>query len=99
MIIIRNKKTFNKANFKGKTIYIGRSSIFGNPFIMRDNTIEERLRVIKKFKKLFYSEEGVIMRGRAKELALKHDNICLLCWCNPLPCHGDIIKGFMEDCS
>lgn len=95
-IIVRNKRTFNKSDFKGKTVYIGRGSPFGNPYLMKNNNQAERLRVIEKFKKLFYSEKGFIMRGKARELAQKHENICLLCYCYPLPCHGDIIKEYME---
>jgi Domain of unknown function (DUF4326) len=25
-----------------------------------------------------------------------HEDVCLVCWCAPLPCHGDIIKKAIE---
>lgn len=97
MIIVRNKKTFKEEDFEGKTIvYIGRGSTFGNPYKMRNKSIDERKRVINEFKLIFYSNEGKEMRKKAKELALNHKDIVLLCWCYPDPCHGDIIKEYME---
>lgn len=97
MIVVRNKKTFHKSDFKGKTIYIGRGSPFGNPYKMKNNSLEERKRVIDKFKIMFYSEMGKPLRDMAKGIALKYDNIALTCWCHPLPCHGDVIKQYIDE--
>lgn len=98
MIVVRNKKTFHKSDFKGKIVYIGRGSLFGNPYIMKTNSLEERKRVINDFKVMFYSEIGKPLRDKAKEIALNHDNIALTCWCYPLDCHGGVIKEYMERC-
>ncbi len=64
-------------------VYIGRPSIWGNPFeIGRDGTREE---VIKKFANyLFHSAQ---LLAKLPELKGK----TLGCWCAPLPCHGDIL--------
>lgn len=64
------------------SVYIGRPSKWGNPFVIgRDGTREE---VIAKYER-WLSETGKIadleeLRGRD-----------LVCWCSPLPCHGDVL--------
>lgn len=78
-------------------IYIGRGSIFGNPFEMKNQSQKERERVIRKFEKLFYSLDGIQMRAEAQKLVEKHRNIVLLCYCYPKLCHGDVIRDYMVD--
>lgn len=64
------------------TIYIGRPSVFGNPFkIGRDGTREE---VISKFED--YARENLL--GEINKLPI---NAILGCYCKPLSCHGDVI--------
>jgi len=66
------------------TVYIGRPSIFGNPFqIGRDGTRKE---VILRYE--------LWVRGQAKVLnaieKLPADAV-LGCYCRPQRCHGDVI--------
>ena len=71
------------------SVYIGRPSRYGNPFVLgRHGTREE---VIRQFE--------VYARGRLKtepdwlsDLVGKD----LVCWCSPLPCHGDILLKLLE---
>jgi hypothetical protein len=64
-------------------VYIGRPSIFGNPFkIGRDGT---RTQVIDKYRQWVQGQPAVMaaipsLRGKV-----------LGCWCRPLPCHGDVL--------
>lgn len=72
-------------------VYIARGSIFGNPYeIGVDGTREE---VIARYKRWF---EFMLMdktfRYAVKELRGKR----LGCYCHPLPCHGDIIKKYLD---
>lgn len=63
-------------------VYIGRPSKWGNPFwIGKDGDREE---VIGKYSQHLV-ESGLI--NEVGELAGKD----LVCWCSPLPCHGDIL--------
>lgn len=63
-------------------VYIGRGSKWGNPFIIgRDGNREE---VIEKY--VQYAEERFTEED-FKELKGKN----LLCFCKPLPCHGDYL--------
>lgn len=65
-------------------VYIGRPSQWGNPFnIGRDGT---RAQVIEKFERWLRSKPKLLAAVRA-ELRGKD----LLCWCAPLPCHGDVL--------
>lgn len=64
-------------------IYIGRPSIWGNPFkIGRDGTREE---VIEKYRRWIANQPALL--ARLHELK-GHD---LICYCAPLPCHGEVL--------
>ena len=70
-------------------IYIGRGSIWGNPFyIGKDGTREE---VISKYEIYIMSHPELIKR--LPEIAGK----ILGCWCKPKACHGDILVKMIED--
>lgn len=68
---------------EGYHVYIGRPSIWGNPFeIGRDGTREE---VIAKYREWIQTRPELLealptLRGKV-----------LACWCSPRPCHGDIL--------
>lgn len=73
--------------------YIGRPSVYGNPFVIgRDGTREE---VISKFATYF--------NGRIASDSVFRNHVELLrgnqlgCYCHPLPCHGDIIAEYLEN--
>lgn len=74
-------------------VYIGRGSLFGNPFkIGIDGTREE---VIEKYKEYFDDKIRKDMRFRISVFDLKGK--ILGCWCKPKCCHGDIIVKFLEE--
>src|SRR5258708_340072 len=65
-------------------VYIGRPSRWGNPFaIGKDGTREE---VMAKYELLLKRSPHLI-----KEIKRELRGKDLLCWCSPLPCHGDIL--------
>lgn len=64
-------------------VYIGRPQKWGNPFtIGKDGTREE---VIKKYEDWIKSQP--LLMAALPELKGK----ILGCWCNPKPCHGDVL--------
>jgi len=70
-------------------VYIGRPSIWENPFIIgKDGTRKE---VIEKYEKYLRNNEELI--NRIMEL----DGKILGCWCKPKPCHGDIIIKIINE--
>ena len=76
-------------------IYIGRGSIWGNPFhIGKDGTREI---VINKYKSYFYHKIHRDESFRLETLKLKGKR--LGCFCKPQACHGDVIKEYIESLS
>lgn len=76
---VRNKRNTSKFD-----VYVGRPSIWGNPFsIGKDGNRDE---VIQKYKKYLLGNEDLM-----KLLPTLKRKI-LGCWCAPLPCHADIIS-------
>jgi hypothetical protein len=69
-------------------VYIGRGSIWGNPFYLgRDGTREE---VIEKYR--VYILNNNYLRNKLPELKGK----ILGCHCKPLPCHGDVLVDMIN---
>ena len=70
-------------------VYIGRPSIWGNPYsIGRHGTREE---VIALYKRYLAKRPDLIQRAR-EELRGK----TLGCWCSPKACHGDVLARVAE---
>lgn len=70
-------------------IYIGRPSIYGNPFeIGKDGTREE---VIDKYEEWIKTQPDLL-----KNLPELKDKI-LGCWCAPKACHGDILIKLVNE--
>jgi hypothetical protein len=66
------------------TVYIGRGSIFGNPFVMgRDG---DRTTVIQKYREYALKNPRLL-----REIAILPEDAILGCFCKPLACHGDVI--------
>lgn len=79
-------------------VYIGRPSIWGNPYSHKEDTLAEfkvrdRKESIEKFEKYLTSNKELM--EKVKELKGK----TLGCWCHPLSCHGDILKKYADAAS
>ncbi len=73
------------------THYIGRGSIFGNPFrIGKDGTREE---VIESYEKWIYQYVNSGIQFVEVVDAIHHlpEDAILGCFCKPQSCHGDVI--------
>ena len=71
-------------------VYIGRPSIWGNPFVIgRDGTREE---VIEKYRTYIISGAGRHLLASLPELVGKR----LGCYCAPEACHGDVLVSLAE---
>ena len=70
-------------------IYIGRGSIWGNPFKIDKNNTRES--VILKYEK--YIKEKPNLLNQLEDLRGK----ILGCWCSPKPCHGDVLIRLLND--
>lgn len=75
-------------------IYIGRPSMWGNPFSHKEgtqatfkvNTIEEAISNYNKWLGMKYKAGEISLA----QLASLHGKT-LGCWCRPGPCHGDVL--------
>ena len=66
-----------------KCIYIGRGSIWGNPFVIGKDG--NRTEVIEKYRQ--YILKKPVLLNELWTL----DNAVLGCYCKPLACHGDVL--------
>jgi hypothetical protein len=80
---------FYKDKIPEGSVYIGRPSKWGNPFIIgRDG---DREQVIKKYEKWILSQPKLM--NELVELTGKD----LVCYCSPKACHGDVLKKLIEN--
>lgn len=89
----------NKKFFRGRFEYIGRGSVFGNPYPVSMGRAE----CIAAYKVAFdeaMTRDSLIKRGvmALVERARKGEHLFLACYCAPLACHGDVIKAYIERC-
>lgn len=81
MCKVLNKRSSGEA---AGAIYIGRGSKWGNPFrIGRDS---DRATVIASYEHWLRRQPHLL---RALDELRGRD---LVCWCAPLPCHGDLLR-------
>lgn len=104
-VFVKNRKTFVAED--GVVVYIGRPSILGNPFThlkgktLAKYTVLTRDESISKYKDYFYEQlktnkQFAYEIERISRLVKEGMNVYLVCWCKPLPCHGDIIKECLD---
>lgn len=94
----------NYSKYSGHGEYIGRynyyyglkASPLSNPYAGRGD-YESKLNQVKKFKKYLQSlPENSSQWKEIRRLQNIYKNklkLTLLCWCDPLPCHGEVIKS------
>lgn len=81
----------NKYKEKGGA-YIGRGSIFGNPYVIgRDGTRDE---VIDRYQEWF---NFMIKDKRFLSAILELKDCKLSCFCAPQRCHGDVIAEYLNN--
>ena len=78
-------------------VYIGRAGkgkdgYFGNPFPLLKG--EERGSTLDNYKKYFFERIEKDIEFKEKILSLRGKT--LGCFCKPKPCHGDIIKEYLD---
>lgn len=78
-------------------IYIGRAGkgqngYFGNPFQLKGRP---RGSTLEDYRRYFYNR--IETDSEFKENVLKLKGKTLGCFCKPNPCHGDIIKEYLDN--
>ena len=70
--------------------YIGRPSLWGNPFVIgKDGTREE---VVEKYRSWLLAQPELVTQVKQ---TLKGKD--LVCFCAPLRCHGDVLLEIAND--
>ena len=78
----------NKYKFSGEGVYIGRGSLWGNPFVIgKDGNRDE---VVSKF--YYHFKNNFVEKYALHIEELRSKN--LICFCNPNLCHGHILAEF-----
>ena len=72
-------------------VYIGRGSILGNPFTVKQYG---RKKAIQKYKEYLLAK--INSNEISKEYLRSLKDKKLGCYCKPLDCHGDIIKEVVD---
>ena len=93
VINIHHHPKFQSIKKSDEYEYIGRGSIWGNPYAMNGAEHESREDVIGKFQYDF--EKDILMKAKksdAQQLIGKR----LGCFCKPHACHGDIIANYLN---
>lgn len=86
--LMKEETTVVHVRYGPYDVYIGRPSMWGNPFIIgRDGT---RLEVIQKYREYITARPDLLMhlpqlKGKA-----------LGCYCAPRPCHGDVLAELAD---
>lgn len=78
-----NRRTDEPASLR---VYIGRPSKWGNPWEIGKDKGGTRAEVIAKYEAWFMAQPDLVALAK-RELAGRD----LVCWCSPLPCHGDVL--------
>jgi hypothetical protein len=80
-------------------IYVGRPTIFGNPFSHLDTAGSDLIRVqtreqaVERYREYF----EVRITDPVFEMALEGlRGKDLVCWCAPLPCHAEVLVDYLE---
>jgi hypothetical protein len=85
-------------------VYCGRGSVLGNPYTHKQGTkaqyiMESRSEAIEEYRGYFKTQmesnaEFLIEMRRIYRIARKQE-VNLVCYCAPLPCHCNVIRGFI----
>lgn len=78
-----------------KGIYVGRPTALGNPFLPSTRGVGETLVKYRSWldAQLEAGNENVeAMLDSIAAAAHKQEEVTLVCWCSPAPCHADIIR-------
>ena len=100
---VKNKRT-HKPEVGKADVYCGRGSVLGNPFTHKEGTtakfiVESRDEAVEAYRGYFKEQmasnpEFLTEMRRIYRLARKQE-VNLICYCAPLACHCNVIRGFI----
>lgn len=93
MITVANVRGYRGS--RDVAYYVGRPTIYGNPFRMTGRDGLSRDLAVATFKDYWYADAQAELRQRALRELVPPIEI-LLCWCHPRPCHAQVIADFVN---
>jgi len=83
-------------------IRIDRSSVLGNPYVLKKES--DREEVIAKYElhlrdRLKNPKDPITIEFYRILALSKTTNLSLMCWCAPKPCHGEVIVRLLQEFS
>jgi hypothetical protein len=90
-------KVWNKRDPKcpADAVYVGRPSLFGNPFIIPEHGTREE--VIHMFE--IHARKKIAHDPVFRRLVTSLHERELVCWCAPKACHADVLVKLAEELS
>lgn len=76
-------------------VYIGRPSIWGNPFSHKEDTLA-KFKVSSRKEAIEQYEHYLLNNKMLMEKLFELKNKTLGCFCSPKSCHGDILKKYVD---
>ena len=76
--------------------YVGWPSALGNPFVVgRDGSREEVIAKYRRWRWARLQEPDSAQERELRRLLARavEGELELLCWCHPLPCHAEVVRG------
>jgi hypothetical protein len=67
-------------------VYVGRPSLFGNPFLVVNET--EREKVVALYREWLHDPKNAVVLNAVRAQLRGKD---LVCWCAPKACHADVL--------
>ena len=91
----------NRKEYTGKVgVYIGRPSVLGNPFSVKQHGRGDALELYKQWLNLQWKTNNrpvIDELFRLADILKEHGSLTLICWCAPAPCHGDLIAKAVKN--
>ena len=85
----------NRKTYTGKdAIYVGRPSVLGNPFTVRQHGEGVCIEKYKDWLNIQWMTGNQVVKAeinRLTDMLIEQGSLTLMCWCHPKPCHADVL--------
>lgn len=89
---MKQTRVVNISDYTGSGVYIGRSSIHGNPFRLRNYSRHDSMLEFER-----YLRERTEADKAYYHATMALEGETLICHCKPLGCHGDVIVRWIAE--
>lgn len=90
-------KVVNKYHNTPYDVYIGRGSIWGNPFTHLEGKSLAKYKVSTREEAIEKYREWVVKQPKIMERLPELKGKTLGCFCHPKPCHGDVLAELADN--